>query len=739
MKAYNLILTTIIISLFGNQLTAQTNQPGVNGIRTYVNPLLPGDHPDQTMLRRGKDFYSTGSCFHFTPYVPILHSTDMMHWEIIARVVPPTTSAPVNSAPAAGIWQGALAYFNNKYWVYYSINSSQWFSNATDPKGPWSAPTRVNTSTGVYGYDNSVFVDDDGTPWLLLKGGQENNGLQKLGMDGQPVGQYINLNFINAPNSSGTRPYSWAEGPVMCKRNGRYYYFVAGNVGGGQYVLSTSQLSNDQTKWTRHGNFWQSANGQAGGFTGPNHMTQPIMLDDGTWWCLSHAYDNGGWEGQGRQSHLSQVVWDGSGVPHGVHPSINPIQGPNLPNTAGYGYDFIRSDYFSNTTLGLIWHFLNKDNAATSRYSLSDRPGYLRLKPGSGRTHIVQKDKGKYYSVTTKVEINATANGQQAGIRLMDGIDNINFTLYSGYNGGKKIGMSFQANTTEVNNNIGNTVWLRVERVLHVLTAFYSADGKTWTQLGTRDVANMDKSQPDYNKWVGTSVGLYAAGISADFDLFSHRYGFTPIRVEGRNNWYGVTFSNKTPGRTVTNSTTGDWLMLASVDLGSGTIATGGIEVNVASASGGASLEVWLDNIEGLGKKVATIPISSTGGADVWKNVLASFNASGQHDVYLRWVGGANSFFVNTIKFVSGTVTSIDEDVDQFEGIKAFPNPFSESGIHVNASPNSIYHVYDMIGNEVESGNVEQGKAIGTSLMPGLYILTIRGETRSVSLKITRQ
>ncbi|SFX91574.1 family 43 glycosylhydrolase, partial [Cytophaga hutchinsonii] len=650
------LLCLSILLFYGNNVIAQlSNQPGTNGIQTYVNPILPGDHPDQTLMRVGANFYSTGSNFHFTPYLPILHSTDLMHWEVIARVIPPTSSIPNNDTPSGGTWQGALAQFNNKFWVYFSNNAGggQYFCNATNMAGPWSAPVKVNTNTGVYGYDNSIFVDDDGTPYMLLKNGQDLNGLQKLGMDGQPSGQALNMNWINANG----HPYSWAEGPVMCKRNGRYYMFVAGNVTGGQYVLSSAKLSNVESDWTRHGNFWQTSTG-SGGFTGPNHVTQPIKLDDGTWWCLSHAYDNGGWEGQGRQSHLHQVIWDGNGVPKGVPVSVNPVQGPNLPSS-NIDYEFIRSDYFESTTLSLNWHFLSKVYANASKYSLSERPGYMRLKPGSGYTHLLQKDKGKYYSLTTKVDLNATANGQQAGIRMTSGNDDVTFTLYTGYNNGKKIGMAFQGVTTEVNNAIGTTVWLRVERALHILTCYYSADGLVWTQLGTKDVSNMDKSQTDYNKWVGTSVGLYASAASADFDQFSYRYGFVPVRVEGRNNWYGVTFATRTPGRVVTNSTSGDWLMLAGVDLGSGSRVTTGIEINASSANSNGSLEVWLDNIGGTGTKVSTITIPNTGGNDVWTNVTGSFNSSGQHDVYLRWVGGANSFSVNTIRFLSGAAVPV--------------------------------------------------------------------------------
>ncbi len=650
---YGIVFFVLIFKLAVAQLN---NQPGINGIRTFVNPILPGDHPDQTLLRDGTNFYSTGSNFHFTPYLPILHSTDLLHWKVIARVIPPTSTIPNNDAPQAGTWQGALAKFGGKYWVYFSNNAGggQYFCNANSMTGPWSAPVRVNTNTGVYGYDNSIFVDDDGTPYMLLKNGQANNGLQRLdGITGQPVGQAINMNWVNAPNAAGVRPYSWAEGPVMCKRNGRYFLFVAGDVSGGQFVLSTNNITSPESGWTRHGNFWQNAT-NAGGFTGPNHMTQPILLDDGNWWCLSHAYDNQGYQGQGRQSHLHRVVWDANNVPRGVPVNLSPLEGPNLPNSAGYIYDFIQSDYFNNTSLSLNWHFFNKAMASTTRYSLNERPGFLRLKPSTGTTHILQKDKGKFYSLTTKIDLNATSNGQQGGIRFMNGWDESYFTLYSGFNNGKKIGTNFNGTITEINNTIGNVVWLRIERANHILTSFYSANGTTWTQLGTTDITTLDGSQREWNAWVGTSVGLYSTGINSDFDQFSHRYGFTPIKLEGRNNWFGTTIANGAPGRVITNSASGDWAMLAGVDLGQlGALESTGIEVNIASNNASSSLEIWLDNIEGNGTKLTNIAVPNTGGNDVWSTITSPLTATGQHDVYIRWIAPANGIRVNTVRFLA--------------------------------------------------------------------------------------
>jgi len=105
-------------------------------VKTYVNPVLPGDHPDPTLLKVGDDFYHSGSSFHFTPYLPIYHSKDLIHWEVISRVVPPSIAGFVNDRPSAGIWQGAITYFYDSYWIYFSSNG-QWFSKAKSPYGPW--------------------------------------------------------------------------------------------------------------------------------------------------------------------------------------------------------------------------------------------------------------------------------------------------------------------------------------------------------------------------------------------------------------------------------------------------------------------------------------------------------------------------------------------------------------------------------------------------------------------------
>src|SRR5919206_4306245 len=89
-----------------------------NQVKTYVNPVLPGDHPDPTLLKVGDDFYHCGSSFHFTPYLPIYHSKDLVHWEVISRVLPPSKASFVIDRPSAGGCRRGFPYLYGSYWIY---------------------------------------------------------------------------------------------------------------------------------------------------------------------------------------------------------------------------------------------------------------------------------------------------------------------------------------------------------------------------------------------------------------------------------------------------------------------------------------------------------------------------------------------------------------------------------------------------------------------------------------------
>ena len=56
-----------------------------NGDGTYTNPVINADYsdPDVCVGPSGEDYYMTASSFHCTPGLPILHSKDLVNWEIV--------------------------------------------------------------------------------------------------------------------------------------------------------------------------------------------------------------------------------------------------------------------------------------------------------------------------------------------------------------------------------------------------------------------------------------------------------------------------------------------------------------------------------------------------------------------------------------------------------------------------------------------------------------------------------
>lgn len=643
----SLLLLNVVVVL-GQKKNADSSVY-YNQVNTYVNPVLPGDHPDPTMLKVGNDFYHCGSSFHFTPYLPIYHSKDMVHWQVISRVVPPSKGTWVTDRPSAGIWQGAITYFYGSYWIYFSANG-QWFSKADSPAGPWSDAVQVKTNpvTGPLGYDNSIFVDDDGKPYMVIKNGQKVNRLQALGRDGQLADTVINLDWINAKLQ-----YSWAEGPVMCKRNGYYYYFPAGDVSGGQYVMRGKSLTSDSTQWERLGEFFKPISDPNVGFRRPNHISAPLQLADGTWWTIGQSYEkygNDDWSGKGRQTSLYPVIWEGD-RPWGMAPTTQPITKPNLPKS-GIAWRSANTDYFKKDILDLNWHFLNKKDAVN--YSLNARKGWVRLTPDSGRTSLVQKETDHYYSAVTKVDFNTTDTANKAGIYLSNGNQKTFVRLYSGYNKGKQIIFEFDTAVRTLPNTIGNIVWLKVERNLHQLKGFFSGNGKDWISMGEPvSAVKLDKVQPNYNSWVGTSVGLFAEGKPADFDFFICKDGFSKLPAVGYSNYFGIEKIDAGTEVAVTNiSNNGGWFMLSGVELGDGSNLVAQIEI-VASAIKGGSVEVWVDDLK-TGKLIATLPVASTGNKASWKAFTKSIkNISGKHDLFIKFQPGSNhDIFINSIRFL---------------------------------------------------------------------------------------
>ena len=53
----------------------------------YTNPILQFDFSDPDAIRVGNDFYMVASSFNYVPGIPLLHSKNLVEWELINYVV----------------------------------------------------------------------------------------------------------------------------------------------------------------------------------------------------------------------------------------------------------------------------------------------------------------------------------------------------------------------------------------------------------------------------------------------------------------------------------------------------------------------------------------------------------------------------------------------------------------------------------------------------------------------------
>src|SRR4051794_15736186 len=53
---------------------------------SYHNPVVPGDYPDPSVIRVGNDFWATATSSEWGPQFPLLHSRDLVNWDLAGSV-----------------------------------------------------------------------------------------------------------------------------------------------------------------------------------------------------------------------------------------------------------------------------------------------------------------------------------------------------------------------------------------------------------------------------------------------------------------------------------------------------------------------------------------------------------------------------------------------------------------------------------------------------------------------------
>jgi beta-xylosidase len=511
------------------------------GDGTYINPVLYADYSDPDAIRVGGDFYLVSSSFNAVPGIPLLHSKDLVNWNLVGHVFQQQKPVAVFRQPqhGNGVWAPCLRHHGGKYWIFYpDPDYGIYMTQAVDFRGPWSEPVLMLPGKGFI--DPSPLWDTDGQAYLIHAWAKSRAGfnniltLHKMSADGTRVLD----DGIIVVDGNKLPGYTTLEGPKLYKRNGYYYIFApAGGVKQGwQSVFRAKNI---------YGPYEDRIVLEQGNtaINGP-HQGAWVETNSGESWFL-HFQDL---EAYGRVVHLQPMRWqggwpvmgsdengDGRGQPVTRH--RKPEVGAVYPAVAPPA-----TDLFETGALGVQWQW--NANWEADWYSLTARPGYLRLnirateelQTSGNLWHapflLLQKLPAPEFQVITKLKFTPDRAGDRAGL-LLYGLDyawigarqqrgrsELVLATCSDARGGCRENVQTLARTGR------REVSLRLTIRQGALAQFaYSFDGKIFKPAG-----GIFQAQP--GRWVGARVGVFAAGLDASSTGYADFDGFVVTAVE---------------------------------------------------------------------------------------------------------------------------------------------------------------------------------------------------------------
>lgn len=120
-------------------------------MRTYKNPILYADYSDPDVVRVGEDYYMVSSSFTYIPGVPLLHSRDLVHWELINHCV---KKLPFEKyalpCHGSGTWAPSIRYHEGTFFVFIPlVDEGILVARSKDPYGNLNGICCVNQRDGL--------------------------------------------------------------------------------------------------------------------------------------------------------------------------------------------------------------------------------------------------------------------------------------------------------------------------------------------------------------------------------------------------------------------------------------------------------------------------------------------------------------------------------------------------------------------------------------------------------------
>ena len=528
----------ICLTLVSTLLTsAQTNYRSMvwspdNGDGTYTNPVINADYsdPDVCVGASGEDYYLTASSFQCVPGLPILHSKDLVNWQIINYALGNLYEGDEEllqhfSTPqhGSGVWAPSIRYHDGWYYIYWGDpDYGVYMVKTQNPAGKWEKPLCVIRGKGYI--DTTPLWDDDGRCYLVNGWANSRSKfasvltVREMSADGtKPIGQPV---IVFDGNGTENRT---CEGPKFYKRDGWYWIMCpAGGVPTGFQLAMRSK-----SPYGPYEHKIVLAQGKTN-INGP-HQGGWVHTKAGEDWFL-HFQDK---EAYGRVVHLNPVDWS----------SGWPIMGKNGEPVTTYKKPLIshpspltsivnpvESDEFNAPVMGKQWQWhANYDE----KFGVPTAFGTFRIytyKLSQGWKNfwevpnlLLQKTPADVFTVTTKLRMTSKADGQFGGLIMM-GLDYSALVV-------RRVGSSFElvqmtCHAADKGNAQTETViaTLKPTAIDHtdykpgihedIYLRLSVKDGKVrfaWSKDGKRYTACGDEFQMKEGKWIGAKFGYIAA------------------------------------------------------------------------------------------------------------------------------------------------------------------------------------------------------------------------------------
>lgn len=507
------------------------------------NPILPGFHPDPSIVRVGTDYYVANSTFEWWPGVRLHHSTDLATWTPAGYAITDPAALDLRGVPdSGGIWAPSLSYHSRRFWLVFAVISTKdspfkdmdvYLVTASAISGPWSAPRYL----GAGGFDPSIFHDDDGRHWLVNMAWDHRPD--------QPSFAGITLQELDG----GARRLIHSsdvliEGPNLYRRDGWYYLMlVEGGTGWnhGITVVRSRDLAGPYHA-DPHGPLLTTRDNETLPLQKAGHG-ELVETPQGEWYLVHLASRPLIVAGErrcvlGRETCLQRVTWTADGWPRLAHGGHWPAETVEVPGTALPRTRHER-DEFDSDRLGAEWNSLRQP--FDERWlSLTERPGWLRLK-GRHSLHsrfaqslVARRLTSGRAEATTAVSVRPEYPGQQAGLVCWY---DTSTHYFLGVAAGNRVLLSTSDEGEYAEHDTGITAGelthLRATIEGDRLCFSVSDDGTEWTDVGPE--LDASKLSDDYGgslRFTGAFVGLAAhdpvAGtMPADFAYFDYRTGVT--------------------------------------------------------------------------------------------------------------------------------------------------------------------------------------------------------------------